>query len=142
MRVVVAGQHERGLLAARQVPEARQRRLVEVHRRDQVGQQALLLVGLRDVEVVRVDPVGLDVARLGAVEQVVRADRRSARAVALLARPRRVALARVDDRAGEVVGERRGLAAGGADVAQRARPGWRWPSLAFEYSVAIALRAA
>ena len=42
--------------------------------RDQVRQQALLLVGLRHVELARVDPVGLDVAGLGAVEEIVRAD--------------------------------------------------------------------
>ena len=40
-------------------------------------------------------------------------------AVALLARPGRVPLARVDDRAGEVVGERRRLAAARADRAER-----------------------
>ena len=60
-------------------------------------------------------------------------------AVALVARPRRVALARVDDRAREVVREGRGLAAGGADVAQRHGRVRRSPSIAFEYSVAIAL---
>ena len=46
--VVVAGHHDGGLLAARQIPEARQRRAVEVHLGDQVREQALLLVGLRD----------------------------------------------------------------------------------------------
>ena len=40
-------------------------------------------------------------------------------AVALVAGPVRVALARVDDRAREVEGEGRGLAAAGADAAQR-----------------------
>ena len=48
-----------------------------------------------------------------------RPDRRGP--VALLAGPRRVALARVHDRPGEVVGERRGAAAVGADAAHRDR---------------------
>ena len=51
--------------------------------------------------------------RLGPEEQVVGPDRRDA--VAFLAGPRRVALARVDDRAAEVVGERGRLAAVDAD---------------------------
>ena len=42
---------------------------------DQVGEQALLLVGLRDRDLVEVDPVGLRVAGRGAEEQVVGADR-------------------------------------------------------------------
>ena len=83
---------------------------------DEVGEQALLLVGLRDGDLGEIDPVGLGVARRRAEEQVVGADRRLA--VALLARPRRVALARVDDRAGEVVRERRRLPAVGTDRAQ------------------------
>ena len=50
-----------------------------VHQRDQVRQQPLLLVGLRDRDLVQVDPVGLQVAGLGAEEQVVRAGRRRCR---------------------------------------------------------------
>ena len=48
------------------------RLLAGVHVQDQVGQQALLLVGLRDGHLVQVDPVGLHVTRLVAVELVVR----------------------------------------------------------------------
>ena len=69
--VVVAGHHDGRLLAAREVPEPRQRLAVAVHLLDQVGQQPLLLVGLRDRDLVEVDPVGLDVAGLGAEEEVV-----------------------------------------------------------------------
>ena len=106
--VVVAGHDDGRLLAARQVPEARQRHAVGVHLRDQVGQQPLLLVGLRDRDLVQVDPVGL----------MSRPPRRRGRpsGSARRARPSRfcpaqagIALARVDDRAREVVGERRGL---------------------------------
>ena len=61
-------------------------------------------------------------------------------AVALLAGPGRVALARVDDRAGEVVGERRRLAAVRADAAQRhrgvRRSRWSRPSRASRRSSA------
>ena len=80
-------------------------------------QQPLLLVRLRDRDLVRVDPVRLHVAGAGAVEEVVGADADDA--VAFLAHPGRVALARVDDRARKVVGERGGLAAARADRAQR-----------------------
>ena len=60
--VVVAGHDDDGLLAPREVPEAGQRLAVGVHVQDQVGEQALLLVGLRDGDLVEVDPVGLRVA--------------------------------------------------------------------------------
>ena len=107
--VVVAGEHDGRLAAARQVPEARQRRAVEVHLRDEVGQQALLLVGLRDRDLAHVQPV--------AEEQVVGADRLGL-AVALLPCPGDVALARADHRAREVVGECGGLPAGRPHAAQ------------------------
>ena len=108
--VVVAGHDDDGLLVAREVPEARERHDGRwLMRSDQVGEQPLLLVGLRDGDLVEVDPVRLRIARRGAEEQVVAADRGDA--VALLPGPGRVALARVDDRAREVVGERGGLAA-------------------------------
>ena len=61
--MVVTGHHHDGLLAAREVPEARERQPVDAHLRDQVREQALLLVGLRDVHLVEVDPVQ---ARIGA----------------------------------------------------------------------------
>ena len=61
--VIVAGHHDRRLLAARQVPEARQRLAVARSScSDQVGEQPLLLVGLRDRDFVEVDPVGLRIA--------------------------------------------------------------------------------
>ena len=115
--VVVAGHDHDRLLAAREVPEARQRQVVDRHLRDQVREQALLLVGLRDVHLVEVDPVGH--AGIAAHEQVVGADRR--KAVAFVALPVRVALPGPDDRAREVVGERGDLAARGADAPQRDR---------------------
>ncbi len=59
--VVVAGHDHDGLLAAGEVPERGQRHLVAVHLLDEVDQQSLLLVGLRDLDLVQVDPVGLDV---------------------------------------------------------------------------------
>ena len=80
-----------------------------VHLQNQVGEQALLLVGLRNRDLGEVDPVG--------EEQIVGADRR--RAVAFLSGPGRVALTRVDDRARQIVGECRRLAAVAADAAQR-----------------------
>ena len=117
--VVVARHDDDRLQAAREIPEARQRLAVVVHLQDQVREQPLLLVGLRNRDLVEVDPVGLRVARRGAEEQIVGANRRQA--VAVLAGPRRIALARVDDRSREVVGERRRLAAVRADAAQRHR---------------------
>ena len=122
--VVVAGEDDRCLQSARQVPEARQRCAVGGHLRQQVGQQALLLIRGRRRHPIEVDPVGLDIADLGAEEHVVGADRHGVgigESVALLAGPRRVALAGVDDRPGQVVGEGGGLPAAGADVADRDR---------------------
>jgi len=125
--VVVAGHDDRGLQPAREVPEARDRLLVGGDRPDQVREQPLLLVRLRDRDLAQVDPVRLVVTRGRAVEQVVGADRR--RAVALLPDPRRVALAGQDDRPREVVRERGRGAAVRADVARRQRGRARitWP---------------
>ena len=111
--VVVAGHHDRRLLVARQEPEPRQRLPVQVHLLDQVVEQVLLLVGLRDRDLVEVHPVGLDVPGLGAEEEIVGADQLAAAdgAVALVPRPGGVALARLDDRAGQVVGEGGGVTA-------------------------------
>ena len=111
-RVVVAGHDHDSPLAAREVPEARHRHAVGAHLRDQVRQQPLLFVRLRDRDLVEVDPVG--------EEQVVRADRRDL-TVALLTCPRGVPLTRLHDRAGQVVGERRCLTAGRAHAPQRHR---------------------
>ena len=61
--MVVAGHDDDGLLPLREVPEARQRLAVQVALEDQVREQALLLVRLRDRHLVEVDPVGLRVAR-------------------------------------------------------------------------------
>ena len=91
--VVVAGHDDRGVLAARQVPEARQRHAVEVHAGDEVGEQALLLVGLRDRDLVQVDPVGLLVPGLAPKKRSSERITGSMLEVALLARPGRVALA-------------------------------------------------
>ena len=77
-RVVVAGHDDDRLLATREVPELRQRLLVAIHLLDQVGEEPLLLVGLRDLDLVEVDPIGLDVTGLGAEEQVVGAEDRAA----------------------------------------------------------------
>ena len=111
--MVIAGHHHCGLQVSRQEPEPRQWLLLEVHLLDQVREQVLLLVGLRDRDLVEVHPIGLDVPRLGAEEEIVGSDQLAAAdtAVALVSRPGRIALARVDDRAGQVVGERGGVAA-------------------------------
>ena len=73
--VVVAGEHDRGLPAIGQVPEARQRDPIGRHLGDEVGQEALLLIGARGRHAVEIDPVGLHVAGLGPEEEVVGADR-------------------------------------------------------------------
>ena len=83
--VVVAGEHDGGLVAVGEVPEARDRRPRRLG--DQVGQQALLLVGGRDRRAGEVEPrqaaVGI------AEEHVVGADESDHVAVALLALPTR-----------------------------------------------------
>ena len=117
--MVVAGHDDDGLLVAREVPEPWQRHDVARHACDQVREQPLLLVGLRDGDLVEIDPVRRRVARLGAEEEVVRANRRNA--VALLSGPGRSALARVDDGLRQVERERRRLTAGGTDGAERDR---------------------
>ena len=117
LRVVVAGHHDGRLEPPRQVPEPRQRHPVLLHGDDEVGQQSLLLVGRRHLHAGEVDPVGEEQV-VGA--QAVRVGRRVGE-IALLAHPRRVALARVDHRLRQVVGEGSGLAARAADAAQRDR---------------------
>ena len=86
---------------------------------DHVHEQALLLVRLRDGDLVRIEPIRLHVAGLRTVEHVVGAD--ADHAISLLSGPRRVSLPGVDDGAREVVRERRGLSACGADRSQRDR---------------------
>ena len=90
---------------------------------DEVGEQALLLVGLRDRDLGRGRPSRAAVAP----PKKRSSERIGADAVALLARPGRVALARLDDRPREVVGEGRGLAAARRRCAG-SPPGWPSPS--------------
>src|SRR6185436_14641917 len=70
--VIVPGHDHYGLLAAWEIPETRQGLLVEVHLADEVREQALLLVGLRDDDLVQVDPVGLRIPTGSPVEQIIR----------------------------------------------------------------------
>ena len=108
--VVVAGHDDGRLQTLGQVPEARQRHAVQVAQCDGVGEQPLLLIRLRDGDLVEVDPVRLGVAYGIPIEQLIGANRFES-PVALRAGPRRVALARVHDRAREVVRERQRAAA-------------------------------
>ena len=55
--VIVPGHDDDCLFASREVPEARQGLPIEVHVLDEVDQQPLLLVGLRDGDLVQVDPI-------------------------------------------------------------------------------------
>ena len=55
--MVVAGHDHGRLQVPRQIPEARQRLLAEVHLDDEVGQETLLLVSLGDRHLVQIDPV-------------------------------------------------------------------------------------
>ena len=112
--VIVARHHDDGFLAAREIPELRQRFAIAIHVDDQVREQALLLVALWNRNLVQVDPVGRGTP---AEEQIVGADR--CLSIALLSGPRRVALTCVDDRTRKVERERRGLAAIAADGRER-----------------------
>ena len=103
-------------MSIREIPEARQRLPVAIHLQNQVGEEALLLVGLRNCNLAQVDPVRLRVSVCGAEELVVRADR--GKAVAFLVRPGRIALPRVNDRCGEIVGECGRLTTVRSDAAQ------------------------
>ncbi len=114
--MVIAGHDDHGLLAAREVPEARQRHVVQVHLQDQVGQQALLFIRLRDGDLIQIDPVGVG----SVVEQVVGAHRAAA-AIPVGVNPGRVALARIDHRFCQVVGKSGCLAAVGAYLEQSDR---------------------
>ena len=90
--MIVAGHDDDGLQSAREIPEPRQRLAIAVHEVDQVRQQPLLLVGLRDRDFVRSTQSALRAAE----EQIVGPNRRHS--VALLARPCGISLPRVDDR--------------------------------------------
>ena len=115
--VIVAGHHERRFRAARQIPETRQRLARAIEVQHEIREQALLFVRLRNRDLVQIDPVRQ--SAVGAEEQIVRTDRRDA--VALLSRPRRISLARVDDGAREVEGECGRLTSMGADRGDRHR---------------------
>src|SRR5438552_14614539 len=104
--LIVARHHDGGFVAERQIPESRQRLAIERELMNQICEQPLLLVGLRDADLVQVDPIGLYITGRRAVEQIIRADRRDA--VTLLARPLRIALTGADDRAREIERERGG----------------------------------
>ena len=106
--VVVAGHYHGRFQAFGQVPEPGQGLLAALHH--DVGQQALLLVGLGNGNLVQVHPIG--------EKHVVGADVR-AFAVALLAGPGGVALAGIHHGAGQVIGKSNGLATVGAHGALR-----------------------
>ena len=117
--VVVTGHDDHGLVPVREIPEARQRGGRRLHVLDEIAEQALLLIRLRDRDLVEVHPVRLWIARGGTVEEVVRPDRWLP--VALLAGPRRVPLARVHDRPRQVIREGSGVTPVGPDAAPRHR---------------------
>src|SRR3954454_7729732 len=79
---------------------------------DQICKQALLLIGLRDRDLVHVEPSGLSRRE----EQIVRPDRSGA--VTFFTGPLRVSLSSVDDRFCQVIEECCSLAAVGPDVLQ------------------------
>jgi hypothetical protein len=63
IRMIVSGHQDDGFVAEWQVPEPGQRLPIQCHVVNQVRQQALLLVGLRDVHLVEIDPVRLRIGR-------------------------------------------------------------------------------
>ena len=109
--VLIGGHDDRGDLAAREVPESRDGQHVTGGLRDEVRQEPLLLVRLRDSDLRRVDVV--------VVEEIIRPNRGDS--VALLAQPCRIALARVDHRSSQIEGEGGRRASGGPDAPQRHR---------------------
>ena len=111
---------------ARQIPEARQRLARAIEVQHEIREQPLLLVGLRNRDLVQIHPVRLRVAGGCAEEQVVRTNRRDA--VALLPGPRGVPLPRVDDGAREVERERGRLTALRCPPMRSSPPDWRSPS--------------
>ncbi len=117
--VVIASHHHDGLETAREIPEARQRLLAQVHARNQIGQQPHLLIGLRNGDLVQIHPIPLRVPSRGAEIQVVRANR--CETVALLAAPRRITLSCIRHRPGQIECEGSRLAACAPDAGQRDR---------------------
>ncbi|ABF86640.1 hypothetical protein MXAN_3655 [Myxococcus xanthus DK 1622] len=124
-RVSVARHHHDGLLGAGEVPEARQRRGARLVQH--VGEQALLLVRLGNLDLGQVHPVRLRVEGRVAVEHVVGARARAnGGAVPVLSLPGRVSLPRVDDGLRQVIHEGGGGAAAHgalADGGERRRGG-------------------
>src|SRR5688572_25154166 len=90
--VVVASHNNRRFITFRQIPQLRQWFAVLVHIADEVRQQTLLLVGLRNSNFIEVDVISLSSSE----KEVVRPN--GGTAVAFLASPGRIALAGIDYR--------------------------------------------
>ncbi len=113
--IVSRHDHDR-LLAAGEVPEPRQGHAVAVRAQDEVCQQSLLLVRLRNVHLAEVDPVRLRIESRRTVEEIERAD--GGPFVAILTVPGRISLPRLHHRTGEIKGKGCGGAAVGTDIPQ------------------------
>ncbi len=116
-RVVVAAHHHRGFLATRQIPEMRQRQLVTLHQGDQVHQQPLLLISLRNRDLARIEPIRLHITGLGAKEHVVGTHANNT--IPLLPRPGRIPLPRIHNGTRQIERERRRLTTTRANRPQR-----------------------
>ena len=114
--VIVAGHDHDRFFAARKIPEAWQGLPVGIHFQDQIGEQPLLFVGLRNRDLTEIDPVRLGITDRVTIEFVIRTDRRES--IALLRGPCRIALAGVNDGGSQVVGKRRGLATVGSNTSE------------------------
>ncbi|WKL25266.1 hypothetical protein Q1M64_08780 (plasmid) [Sinorhizobium meliloti] len=64
--MIVARHHQNRLVAFREVPQSRQRRLALKHKVHQVDEQPLLLVNHRNGDSVKVIPVGMLITLPGA----------------------------------------------------------------------------
>src|SRR4051794_1955036 len=103
--MIVAGHDNGRSLATWEIPEARDRLTIDCHRCDQVDQQTLLLICLRNGHLIRINPIRARAAE----EEVARSNRSDT--VSVLARPRWISLPRQRDGTRKVVGECSGLAA-------------------------------
>jgi len=75
--VVIASHDDDSLKATRKIPKAGQRLLRKVHLQNQVGQQALLFIRLRNRDKgAQVNPIRLWIAGGRSIEFVIGADRR------------------------------------------------------------------